>query len=129
MSIKETGIDGAIKINNKLKQDGFYVKPLYQYGQQVKRAVAPYVAPPAGSTYRRTGRLGRSWFVTPSKDAVVISNAAPYSGYVQAKDTQVLVHKRSGWKVVETVAIQDEQMRVFIKVLKAEIAKLVIKNT
>jgi len=68
-----------------------------------------YPSPPSGSTYTRTGDLGRSWTPsTPSFSGGVIlggiSNAARsrrggqrYAKWVQGQETQTAGHAATGW--------------------------------
>lgn len=60
-------------------------------------------------TYRRTGTLGRNWTPKTTKYSVTVSNAVPYSGYVQgflkgpkgSKQTAVMASK--GWGSITTI--------------------------
>lgn len=80
------------------------------YLVQMKR----YPAQRAGSTYRRTNTLSRSWSVRPitrlsSGWRVVIGSnglIAPYNRRVQDRDHQAAVH-RSRWRTAQTVAEQS----------------------
>lgn len=71
--------------------------------------LARYPAPPAGSTYRRTGTLGRTWTsATPTFQAMAsgfegrVGNATPYAVYVQSADDQAWMH-RGRWPTDEDV--------------------------
>lgn len=50
------------------------------------RRLAKYPPPPAGSTYVRTGELGRKWRGVGTPDRVRIENPMPYAGYVEGDD-------------------------------------------
>lgn len=79
---------------------------------QSKAAVYPPA--PSGSTYRRTGTLGRLWTsgrrVVRKMDVysahVVgrVGNATPYVHLVQDPDEQTWYHARTGWQTTEQVA-------------------------
>jgi len=69
--------------------------------------------PPTRSTYRRTGRLGRSWtFSGPAakgKDLVVeVGNNVEYAPFVEGLETQdprqLALFKAYGWPSAEAVA-------------------------
>lgn len=71
------------------------------------RDMKTYPPAPAGSTYRRTRTLGRSWSRTfDDKRGEVGSNGfmAPYNRLVQDDERQTRVHKRTGWQTVQSVA-------------------------
>lgn len=78
--------------------------------------IATYPSPPAGSTYRRTGNLGRAWTsaqyeIHASTGGItgVIGNAVrdrrgrAYGPYVQDADEQAAQH-RGRWQTDEMVA-------------------------
>jgi hypothetical protein len=75
--------------------------------------LADYPSPPAGSTYRRTGTLGRTWTsarpifsAMSSGFEATIGNSTPYAGFVQgaAEDTphQAWMHKER-WKTADSI--------------------------
>lgn len=71
----------------------------------------------AGSTYRRTGTLNRSWSRRVEGTGLSIrgfvgsnGNIAPYNRYVQSRREQAAVH-RGRWQTVEDVA-EHERDRV-----------------
>ncbi|NIV36791.1 MAG: hypothetical protein GWN58_47360 [Anaerolineae bacterium] len=70
----------------------------------VLEAVRKYPAPPAGSSYRRTGALGRGW--TKKDDAKKgtssLASSVPYVGYVQDQNMQARVH-RGRWETVQSI--------------------------
>jgi len=90
---------------------------------------AVYPAPPPGSTYRRTGTLGRLW--TSSTPSISIAgsvlnarlgNATPYGPYVQDPDRQAKVH-RGRWQTTDDVV--DKHAGVIEPLLKEVGLKLV----
>jgi len=82
-------------------------------------AAADYPPEPPGSTYRRTGTLGRLW--TSAKRVVEqersgafvvgrVDNAAPYGPYVQDPQEQAPVH-RGRWKTTDQI-VREHQAEV-----------------
>jgi len=66
-----------------------------------------YPPPPSGSTYRRTGTLGRRWTVEGGNMRWVVGNNTRYARDVEG-DLQTKVHKRTGWPTAEQVALDEE---------------------
>ena len=82
--------------------------------------IAKYPPPPAGSTYRRTGTLGRRWttaqphiFVQRRMIEGVIGNNTEYAPYVQSRSMQAWMH-RGRWQTIEDVVerSRDEAQRI-----------------
>lgn len=76
--------------------------------------LASYPPKPAGSTYRRTGTLGRLWTSARPEFAPVASgfeasvgNATPYGDFVQGEH-QTGFHKEHGWSNVDDVLKRHE---------------------
>lgn len=72
-----------------------------------------YPSPPAGSTYRRTNTLNRSWSRRVlgsglNMQAVIGSSGAiaPYNRYVQDRRRQAAIH-RGRWRTADDVAEQE----------------------
>lgn len=70
---------------------------------------ADYPPPPPGSTYRRTGTLGRLWTSAQHRFTVKgdvlegrIGNATPYAHEVQSAASQAVYHQ-GRWKTVEQI--------------------------
>jgi len=64
--------------------------------------LAVYPSPPSGSTYRRTGTLGRAWTQQGAGLRYVVGNNVRYATYVQGPD-QAQVH-RGRWLTAEQAA-------------------------
>lgn len=87
-----------------------------------------YPPPPPGSTYQRTGALGRGW---AAADAVpitndtqlVMENAVPYAGDVQG-ETQAAMH-RGRWETVDEV---QQRRTADVQRLYAEAALRVVET-
>ena len=67
-------------------------------------AIAKYPPKPPQSTYRRTGRLGRSWKTQVYAKKALVGTSIKYAPYVQVSATQASFHKRTGWVTIEQVA-------------------------
>ena len=82
----------------------------------IRADIKTYPAPPAGSTYRRTGRLGASWAKRVDRAALraVIGSNIAYAPYVQDKDRQAWMHK-GRWQTAHDVARRKAaEVRTFI---------------
>jgi hypothetical protein len=59
--------------------------------------------------YRRTGTLGRKWFIKVIRWSMVrIGNNTPYAPVVQYRPEQSRFHKKGGWKTTDDIVEQDE---------------------
>jgi hypothetical protein len=66
------------------------------------RELARYPSPPSGSTYRRTGTLGRGWQTANAMLRHVVGNNVRYATYVQGPE-QAWMH-RGRWQTADEVA-------------------------
>ena len=64
--------------------------------------LAVYPSPPSGSTYRRTGTLGRAWTQQGAGLRYVVGNNVRYATYVQGPE-QAWMH-RGRWLTAEQAA-------------------------
>ena len=66
-------------------------------GARIRTELAKYPPPPKNSTYRRTGKLGRSWTHRADANLVtataLIGNNTPYAPDVQGEGTQMPIHQ------------------------------------
>lgn len=76
--------------------------PLREGSLRMASELARYPSPPGGSTYRRTGTLGRGWATQHNYLRHVIGNNVLYATYVQGPE-QAWMH-RGRWRTVEEVA-------------------------
>jgi len=83
---------------------------------------AKYPPPPPGSTYRRTGTLGRLWTTSNPSVSIAgkilnarIGNATPYGPCVQDPDLQKRVH-RGRWQT--TTDVVDDHIGVIAPMLE-----------
>ena len=75
------------------------------------RVAQVYPPPPPGSSYRRTGTLGRGWqpigpHTTGSQWAAGIVNETDYGEFVMG-NRQATIHQ-GRWKTVDTIASEQE---------------------
>lgn len=68
-------------------------------GAHILAKLASYPPQPPNSSYRRTGRLGRSWTMSGGRGGlqVIIGNATPYAPQVQGIDEQLDLFREIGW--------------------------------
>lgn len=102
------------KLDNLDDLAGILRKPMDRALFRLQNRMADYPPPPPGSTYRRTGTLGRRWVgakreivrATSAEITGRIGNNTEYGPYVQAKQWQRRVH-RGRWPNDEDVASQE----------------------
>ena len=82
----------ALKPSNLLKGE------LEPFAREVGMQAGKYAPPVAGSTYIRTGHLGRNWFTQVLDPlSVRVGNLAVYAGWVHGEE-QAEWHGRHGWR-------------------------------
>lgn len=98
---------------NELAKDGLQ-KSVTRLLLHLGGEMSVYPPPPSGSTYRRTGTLGRTWTAARPQFKASgtlfegrIGNATPYANYVQKADDQAWMHK-GRWQT-ETEVLDDNQ--------------------
>ena len=77
-------------------------EPLRKAALALAARLAVYPSPPSGSTYRRTGTLGRAWTQQGAGLRYVVGNNVRYATYVQGPN-QAQVH-RGRWLTAEQAA-------------------------
>ena len=71
--------------------------------KRVQKAAATYPAKPAGSSYNRTGKLGRGWKVgTATQTSIQVGNKVAYGQWVQKAGQQAKRNKH--WQTDEEIA-------------------------
>lgn len=92
MQIEVFGVAEALAKLTPLQQTEFLESTLLSAATVIQGNLAEYPAPPSGSTYRRTGTLGRRWTSRKSSNsnqiAVEVGNNTSYAIYVQGAGTQ-----------------------------------------
>jgi len=104
-AIRIEGLDHCIRKLGRLAAFKELRPPMLRGVAMLHEAVAEYPPPPAGSTYRRTGTLGRRWTTrveTLTKFEGVIGNNTVYGPYVQDKGEQAKVHQ-GRWQTIQSV--------------------------
>lgn len=83
--------------------------PMDEALQLIYNEISPYPPPPAQSRYRRTYTLGRRWQKYSKKINRGIeghvTNDTIYAQWVQHSQYQTAVHRATGWKTDEQVAM------------------------
>lgn len=111
-------VEGQKTIEAMLKRAPAVIRKHLQRGMGkgvlgVQRIAQVYPSPPTGSTYRRTGTLGRRW--TTTVEAVtsgvrgIIENPTSYAPMVQGEQ-QAAVH-RGRWKPMSQI-IKEEGKKI-----------------
>ena len=99
------GLDRIIRKLGRLKAFS-ELRPAMERGvAMLHEAVADYPPPPEGSTYRRTGTLGRRWTTkveTLTTFQGTIGNNTVYGPYVQDEAKQARMHK-GRWQTIQSV--------------------------
>jgi hypothetical protein len=123
-------IEGADKIKKVLERAPFILRKhlrraMQKVGFSVQRPAQVYPPPPSGSTYRRTGTLGRRWKTSVEQTidgiAAIVENPTEYSPYVQGEE-QAEVH-RGRWRPIRKII---ESLRgQHVKILEDAIAAAV----
>lgn len=101
-------VDGeeAKRILARLQSGGFLRGAMQDVARQAQANIKKYPAQRPGTSYRRTGTLGRRWTyrVTMSlySATAVLGNNTPYGPYVQSEAEQAEVHQGWGWPTDES---------------------------
>lgn len=106
ITIEFLGEEQIQAIVKELSGDDWLKKPTNLSAALIQKELATYPPPPAGSTYRRTGTLGRRWqFVTEIKPFRVVANVfntTSYAPFVEGSMTQARIHQ-GRWPTDEQV--------------------------
>ena len=105
VGIRIDGLDRLVRKLGRLRAFSKLREPLERGLATLHEAIAVYPPSPEGSTYRRTGTLGRRWTTevqTLTQFRGVLGNNTIYGPYVQDKDKQARVH-RGRWQTIQSV--------------------------
>lgn len=105
------GIDEAIAKYGRFDAGRLLHPVVMSHLEEMQGELAEYPAPPPGSTYVRTGTLGRLWVINGSQWTGLrwyLRNATPYVRLVEDKDEQRDVHRRTGWPTWQSVVARHE---------------------
>ena len=110
-SIKITGLSELVSRLGEAATSEILKPPMHRSVLRLQRDMAQYPSPPAGSTYRRTGTLGRRWTtdvnVTAHGIRGAVGNNTPYAPWVQAEAFQAWMH-RGRWQTDRDVLDDNE---------------------
>lgn len=108
IQIDISGVDNVIRRLGQMRGTAALRPPMQTSVQMLKSDMQLYPSAPQGSTYRRTGTLGRRWVAevntVPGGVHGVVGNNTVYAPYVQSSKLQAGVH-RSRWQT-ETQVLQ-----------------------
>jgi hypothetical protein len=95
-------------------------------GEIVVGEMVKYPPPPSGSSYVRTGALGRSWKAKPQRSDFAVKvfaddAVAPYAPYVEGDKTQASIH-RGRWQTLVSTA--KEKVPDIVKRLKQQVDRI-----
>lgn len=96
------GDEEALRKLVAIEPERVAAEPLRKAALALAARLAVYPSPPSGSTYRRTGTLGRAWTQQGAGLRYVVGNNVRYATYVQGPD-QAQVH-RGRWLTAEKAA-------------------------
>lgn len=104
IEIDVRGLDRLVRAIGSLRVLEVLRAPMIASMARVVDRMADYPAPPTGSTYRRTGTLGRRWTQTQpdvsinaTELVVKVGNNTSYGPWVQDEQFQARVH-RGRWQ-------------------------------
>src|SRR6266851_7782383 len=107
-----------------------------ELAERVEQRIKTYPPPPPGSTYQRTGDLGRAWAIGvdargtnlyQDRASVEMTNTVTgpdgqhYAGWVQGPGTQTRQHQQTGWETTQQVL--DAETPLFLEGLASSIEK------
>jgi hypothetical protein len=121
MEIEIRGDEELFKKLDKLTKVGS-TKAMKGMGGHLSALMKRYPPQPSGSTYRRTGNLGRRWDVKAKPRAATVFNPTKYSPYVQDDRAQTWFHKRTGWSTLKRTA--EDNMDAIVRILKRQVDKI-----
>lgn len=102
MQIIIRGAEETIRKLTAIEPQRVAAEPLRKAALALAARLAVYPSPPSGSTYRRTGTLGRGWATQHNYLRHVIGNNVLYATYVQGPE-QAWMH-RGRWRTADEVA-------------------------
>ena len=91
------GDEELLNLLNELIRPSNMAPAMQRAGARLRTELAKYPPPPPNSTYRRTGKLGRSWTHRVNVNLVtttaLIGNNTPYAPDVQGEGMQAEIHQ------------------------------------
>jgi hypothetical protein len=124
LNIEITGVEAVIAKLGHIKGSQMLVPPMNQSVAMMKGDVTTYPSPPAGSTYRRTGTLGRRWATTVSVHSNgvegKVGNNTVYAPWVQSSRFQAGIH-RGRW--VTDAQVMERRRSAIIALFNSAISR------
>ena len=115
MSVVIQGIDRLNAKFDKVQQRSILRPPMQRSVYRLVRRMAEYPNAPSGSTYVRTGTLGRTWTSKITEHAGGlegrVGNRTIYGPWVQSQRFQTALHRRTGWTTDE-MAIRELEREI-----------------
>ena len=106
-----TGVDEAVQELGMVETVNALRAPMQRAVHRLQAAMASYPPQRSGSTYRRTGTLGRRWTTRISESGQGITgkvgNNTAYGPFVQSEMFQASVH-RGRWQTDSQVLEQEQ---------------------
>jgi len=110
MELEIKGIKELFNKLDRLEAIDVLERPMQRAMYRLEARMKEYPAPPARSTYVRTGTLGRRWTtkIIKLREGVqgVIGNNTEYAPWVQSKRFQAAIHK-GRWQTAEDVLTEE----------------------
>jgi hypothetical protein len=110
VSISIQGTDKLIAKLGRVEGTKFLRAPMQRAVLRLQRDMQEYPTQRKGSTYRRTGTLGRKWTVRVKQDGAelvgTVGNNTRYAPFVQSRQFQARVH-RGRWQTDAQVMNQN----------------------
>lgn len=110
INLEIKGLDSLARILNAQRIHAAMVSGMRKAMLYTLGKLPPYPPSPAGSTYRRTGALGRRNTSAVRDEGVVIEgivgNNTEYAGYVIGRETQAWMHVGRWWTLESSVEAQ-----------------------
>lgn len=102
-----SGVEAAGERLGRLRGIAWALRPMQRAVYLLQNRMANYPAQRAGSSYVRTGTLGRRWTTqideTPNKVIGRVGNNTEYAPWVQSRQFQAGIH-RGRWQTEQDVA-------------------------
>ena len=106
VSIEIKGVDALIAKLGKVQATNILRPPMQRAVLRIQRDMQEYPTQRVGSTYRRTGTLGRKWTIRVQQSGQYlegkVGNNTRYAAFVQSRQFQSRVH-RGRWQTDERV--------------------------
>lgn len=125
--IRTEGLDEAVALLQEIGRMNWTKEVLERYGKELVAKTKPYPSKPAGSRYVRTMNLSRQWYASADAKQLLVANRAPYSGYVQQRDTQAWMHRQHGWPTIED-RFESQYMNLVFERLVKEVTTRMIRK-